>query len=445
MKSLKELGTERADLVAAARKLLDTADADKRSLSAEEREHYDRIETDIEKLSGEIDARRATDDRRERHARIDARLAQDPVRQIPPSIPGVTGRTAGTDGADLRFSFGRAGELSVADLRETDTRLAESLQQRATPQYRQSFNSYLRGDHRNFESLGLQVGQDPQGGYLAPMGFVATLIKFLDDLVTVRRLATVLPPTSAKSVGALSYDTDYADADWTAEVPASDISEDSAARFGRREMMPHLLSKLVKSSRKLLRSSTLPIESFLAQRMAYKFGITENKAFLVGSGAQRPLGMYVASNDGIPTSRDTTCASATAFTADELIDTQESLKDVYQQRASWLVSRGFRQRARKLKTGTGEYLLQEPASGMTTLLGRPLIVDENAPSTFTAAQYIAVFADFSYYWIQDGIDLEIQRLDELFSLKNQVGWVGRKETDAMPVLAEAFARLILNA
>ena len=37
-----------------------------------------------------------------------------------------------------------------------------------------------------------------------------------------------------------------------------------------------------------------------------------------------------------------------------------------------------------------------------------------------------------------------KRLDELFALKNQVGWVGRKETDGMPVLAEAFSRLKLG-
>jgi HK97 family phage major capsid protein len=78
------------------------------------------------------------------------------------------------------------------------------------------------------EQLGLVVGTDPQGGYLAPMAFVSQLIKFLDDDVTMRRLGTVLPPTIGEEVGVLSYDTDLADADWTAEVPASDTSEDDA-------------------------------------------------------------------------------------------------------------------------------------------------------------------------------------------------------------------------
>lgn len=446
MKSLKELLDERAKLIADARKILDAADADNRPLSAEERQSYDRDEADIEKLSDEIDGRKKDAERRERHERL-AKLLQEPgARQTAPSAPGLKpGEPAGGDGATLKLSFGRAGELNPDEIEAEDPRRVQLLRDRCRPEYLKTFRSYLKGKPGDYEGLGLQVANDPKGGYLAPMAFVSTLIKFLDDQVTMRRLGTVLPPTTAKSVGFLSFDTDYADADWTAEVPASDISEDDAARFGGREMTPHLLTKLVKSSRKMIRSSTIPIETFVAQRFAYKFGITENKAFLSGSGAQRPLGVFTAHADGITTARDTTCAGTTVFTADELLDCQETLKDAYQQRSTWLVSRGFRQRARKLKDGAGNYLLHENnAGGLTTLLGRPLVIDENAPNTFTTGQYVAVLGDFSFYWIQDGIDFEMQRLEELFALKNQVGWVGRKETDAMPVLAEAFARLKLG-
>ena len=51
--------------------------------------------------------------------------------------------------------------------------------------------------------------------------------------------------------------------------------------------------------------------------------------------------------------------------------------------------------------------------------------------------------DFSYYWIADSLGMQIQRLDELYAASNQVGFIGRLETDAMPVLAEAFARVKL--
>jgi len=49
--------------------------------------------------------------------------------------------------------------------------------------------------------------------------------------------------------------------------------------------------------------------------------------------------------------------------------------------------------------------------------------------------------DFSFYWIADALDMQIQRLDELYAESNQVGFIGRLETDGMPVLEDAFRRL----
>lgn len=442
--ALKTLVDQRAKLVHDARAILDRAQSEGRDMLAEEIEQYEALDAQIEKLCDQIDAKRTGEQRQDRLRQYEDMLSEPLPRQVPPSRPELP--RGATEAAQQTFGFGRAGELSLGDISETDPRLAETLRHRCGEKYRKAFLSYLRGEPRDYEQLGLVTGNDPQGGYLAPMAFVSTLIKFVDDMVKMRSLATVLPPTTAKSVGAVSFDTDYADADWTAEVPASDLSEDNAARFGSREMTPHLLTKLVKTSRKMLRSATLNLETFLAQRFAYRFALSENSAYMTGSGSQRPLGVFTASSSGIPTSRDTTCASTTTFTFDEVIDLKESVKDQYQARGTFFASRTFRKMCRKLKDGMGQYLLVEnnAGTGVTMLLDRPLVVDENAPSTFTTGQYIAVFGDFSFYWIQDGINLEIQRLDELFSLRNQVGWIGRKETDGMPVLAEAFGRLILG-
>lgn len=440
MKSTRELVAERNQLISDNRKLLD---ANGGNLNAEQGAEYDKRDKDIDRLSDEIQARHVNDQRRERLAKYDQILAQVTDRQTDPTDPGRQDN-AGKLGT---LKLGKA-ILSEEDLKELDPQLSAALAERASEKYAKSFRKYLRFGKAGAESLGLQTGNNPQGGYLTSMGFLARFIKFLDDATPIRGLATVLPATAEKSVGALSYDTDYNDADWTAEVPASDLSEDDAARFGRRELMPHLLTKLIKTSRKMLRSSSLGLEDFIAQRLAYKFSISENKAYLTGNGNQRPLGLFVASDSGIPTSRDKVCASTSAFTADEVIDLMGNVKDQYRARGTLLCHRDFRTRARKLKDANNQYLLtmhNNDGIAVETIFGRPVVTDENAPNTYSASQYIAVFGDFSFYWIQDGIDLEIQRLDELFSLRNQVGWVARKETDAMPVLAEAFSRLQLAA
>ena len=50
----------------------------------------------------------------------------------------------------------------------------------------------------------------------------------------------------------------------------------------------------------------------------------------------------------------------------------------------------------------------------------------------------------SYYWIADSMDLQIQVLKELYAEANQTGYIARQETDGMPALAEAFARIKLG-
>lgn len=77
------------------------------------------------------------------------------------------------------------------------------------------------------------------------------------------------------------------------------------------------------------------------------------------------------------------------------------------------------------------------------LLGSPFNMSEYAPNTFTTGQYVGIFGDFSNYWIADALDMQVQRLVELYAATNQTGLIGRMETDGMPVLAEAFARVKL--
>ena len=97
----------------------------------------------------------------------------------------------------------------------------------------------------------------------------------------------------------------------------------------------------------------------------------------------------------------------------------------------------------KLKDTTNNYLWQpsKKEAEPDMLLGLPVYQSEYVPNTFTTGLYVGMLADFSYYWIADAMDVQLQRLVELYAETNQTGFIGRKETDGMPVLAEAFARL----
>jgi HK97 family phage major capsid protein len=302
------------------------------------------------------------------------------------------------------------------------------------------------------ESKALRADSDVDGGFLvAPQQVLTQLIKAVDDIVVMRRLGTVMQLDRAESLGVPALDTDLSDADWTSELATG--NEDTVNPFGKRELKPAPLAKRIKISKKLLRQSTTNVDQLVRNRLAYKFGITEEKAFLTGSGANQPLGVFKASPLGISTARDTAAAATTAIAGDDLINTKFALKQQYWAKARWLCHRDFLKAVRKLKDQQNNYLWSPglgPGGGLTagipaTLLDTPYDLSEYAPNTFTAGLYAAILGDFSFYWIAEALQLEIQVLMELYAETNQVGYIGRMEVDGMPVLEEAFSRLIMHA
>lgn len=308
-----------------------------------------------------------------------------------------------------------------------------------------AFRTYLlNGRHALSEQQvrALNAASDPEGGFLmAPQQFVQQLLKAVDDQVAIRRLATVQQLTTAESLGVPTLDTDLSDADWTSEVATG--SQDDGMRFGKRELRPNPLAKRVKISRTLLRRAAMNPETIVRERLEYKFAVSQEKAFMTGDGNKKPLGLFVASNDGIPTSRDVATGSATGFTGDGLIDAKYSLKSQYWSKARWLFHRDGIKIIRKIKDDNGQYVWQPGLSAdrPDMILDLPYEVNEYVPNTFTNGNYVGMLGDFSFYWIADALSMDIQRLVELYAETNQVGFIGRLETDGMPTLAEPFVRL----
>jgi HK97 family phage major capsid protein len=315
---------------------------------------------------------------------------------------------------------------------------------RATKEYRAAFQRFLRSGNAALsaeEHRSLQADSDEPGGYtVAPVQFVTDLLKAVDDQVFIRQLATKNPVANAASLGIVSLDADPADADWTTELGTGE--EDTAMDFGKRELHPHPLAKRIKVSNKLLRVSSQNIEQLVRDRLAYKFGITQEKAFQTGSGANQPLGVFTASAQGISTGRDVVCGSTTAITADGLLDMKYALKGAYHVRARWLFHRDGVKGVAKLKTTDNQYIWQPglQAGQPDRLLNLPLMMSEYTPNTFTTGLYVSMLGDFAFYNIADALDMQVQRLVELYAEANQVGFIGRLETDGMPVLEEAFVR-----
>lgn len=325
----------------------------------------------------------------------------------------------------------------------------EPAEQRAAEQ-RAAFAGYLRSGRVTPELRAYQSDSDTEGGFLlAPQTVAVGLISEIRDLTFMRGLSTINTLTNSESLGVVTLDTDLGDADWTAELTTT--TDDTAMRIGKRELKPNFITKETRLSRALVRRAP-DAEALVLGRLAYRFALTEEKAFLTGTGFGQPLGVFTASADGVTTARDvSTGNTTTAITADGLIEAQMHTKAQYWNRGSWLFHRDAVKQIRKLKDGDGQYIWS-PMGGDNavianampgSILGRPYYVSEYAPNTFTTGQYVGIYGDFSFYYIVDSLNLEIQMLNELYARSNQYGYIGRMEVDAQPVLAEAFARVKL--
>ena len=406
---VRTLVEQRQGQFAQMKALVDLADTENRNMTGDEQATWERYNADLDASDAQIKIVESTETR-------EAALAAGPQ-----AAARTTALLGGADPAEQRAAEQRA-----------------------------AFTGYLRSGRVTPELRAYQADSDIEGGFLlAPQVVAAGIIASIKDLMFMRELSTINTLTTAESLGVVTLDTDLGDADWTTELTTT--TDDTALRLGKRELKPNFLTKETRISRALVRRAP-DAEGLILDRLAYRFAMTQEKAFLQGTGYGRPLGVFTASVDGITTSRDvSTGNTTTAITADGLIEAQMHTKAQYWNRGSWLFHRDAVKQIRKLKDGDGQYVWSPMggdnavvSNGMPgSILGRPYYVSEFAPNTFTTGLYVGIYGDFSYYWIVDSLNLEVQVLNELYARTNQNGYIGRLETDGQPVLAEAFARVKL--
>jgi len=437
MQTSKELRQELGELVTRQRAILDKAREEKRARTGEEDAEIKKLDARMDELEREIPMAEKLEGREA----VLAAPAKAPV--LRPSIGGGDPESEQRKlEEDFRVRFGKRGFYVARHMPKNPL---------AAPTYTRAFVRYLTapkdtgtGVLSPEEQRALSAGVAAEGGYTVPAEeFLLELLKTVDDQTPLRSLARPFMVATAASLGVPTLSADPADPDWTTEIATG--SEDGTMGFGKRELRPNPLAKRIKVSDKLLRASPLGIEGIVRERLAYKVAIAHAKAFNTGDGVNKPLGIYTPDANGISTARDQDVSTTNEIDPDKLIAARYALRPGYWPNARWHLHRNFLARIRKLKTGTSpnQYLWQPglTVGAPNVLLDFPYTVDEYAPSAQSGAGiYIAVLGDFSYYWIVDAMGVALRRLDELYAETNQVGFIIRMETDAQPVLEDAFIR-----
>lgn len=399
-------------------------DKDETKWSTENREKFDKFDTDIDGLDQDIAVLKRQIKDEERETRYSN--SEPPGNQGGGDDPPAGANEPGTGGENRSSTGNRPPDRASRDREEA---------------FRRFLLDGMGGMTR--EQRDMLAGEDVSGGYLVtPEQFVSGLLKSVDDQVQIRGMATVHTLKQAASLGVVKLDDDLDDWTWTTELGTGE--EDDGLGFGKRELRTYPMAKRIKVSETLLRKSNIGVEALIRQRMAYKLGGTMESNYMTGDGHNKPLGLFTASSDGISSARDmATDNTATSLKPDNLISVQGALKAAYQAKARWLFHQDAITKIRKLKDGEGQYLWQPglSAGAQNQILGKPYVLSEWCPNTFTTGEYAGMYGDFSYYWIVDCLSMTVKVLKELYAETDQVGYIGRYEGDGQPVLEEAFVRI----
>jgi HK97 family phage major capsid protein len=304
---------------------------------------------------------------------------------------------------------------------------------RASAGYHTAFWNVMRNPR--IVTNDLAEGADPSGGYLVPDQFEHQLVQALEEHNIMRQLARTIRTASGEmKIPVVASRGSAAWVEEAAEIPNSDGS------FGQVLLSAYKIGTIVKVSRELMADSAFPLESFLAQDFGRRIGTLEEEAFLVGDGTGKPTGVLTQAQVG------KTAASATALTFDDVMDLYHSLKSPYRNKAVFITNDLTVKLLRKLKDTTGQYLWQPSVSAGSpdTILGRPVYVSGFVPQIAAGAKAMA-FGDFSYYWIGDRQGRTFERINELYTETDQVGFKATQRVDGKLILPEAVQVLQMGA
>lgn len=389
MATIMELRDKRATLWEGAKAFLDSHTDKDGKLSAEDAASYDKMEADVVALGKDIE-------RMERQAAIDAELAKPTAQPI-----------VNTPKATLPEKVGRASNA-----------------------YAEDFGRHLRG--KSLVHNVLSEGTDADGGYLVPEEFERQIITTLDEANVIRSLAKIIITNSERKIPVASSNSV---AQWT---PENGTYQESNPTFEQKQIDAFKLTDLIRVSQELLQDSAFNLETYIADQFARAFGIAEEQAFCVGTGIDQPTGIFTDKGGTL----GVTAASANTVTVDELISLVYALKSPYRRNAKFLMNDATVSLIRKLKDGNGAYLWQPSvqAGQPDRLLGYEIYTSPYVP-TVAADAFVVAFGDFNNYWIADRTGRTVQRLNELYATKGQIGYVATERVDGKVILAEGIQLL----
>ena len=352
-----------------AKALLDSAAAEKRELTGEENQTYDRIMADLDQRSAVIETMNAQAERENRAAEA-MKGFESQVKPANIAVPAI-------DEAELIRSLAR-GEIRSASFEKRDVTKGSTGAPVPTSFYDQVV------------LLARKVG---------PLLETSTIIN------TAGGENLQIPSLSAYSTGTV-----------TSEAGAIGESDPTFNAF--KTLGAYKYSFLTQISREMVEDAGVDILGFLATQTGNAIGYAVNGALTTGTGTVQPNGIVTTAGSGITGST----AVSGAFTADNLIDLVYSVDTA----GRTLPGTAFMMNAksiaavRKLKDTAGNYVFSPALSGdkRDLVLGYEVYENPAMADPATSAKSV-LFGHLPSYFVRTVGGLRLDRSDD-FAFQNDL-------------------------
>ena len=320
----------------------------------------------------------------------------------------------------------------------------------ATDAYNRAFWDMMRGNNSMEVRDALSVGVNENGGFTVPDEFERQLIQGLEENNIFRTLAHTIHTNSGTRT--IPIATDSGSASWIEEGAAIQESDMS---FAQETLSAYKLGCMIKVSNELLNDSAFNIAAHIAQRFGVRFGNAEEDAFINGTGPSANPQTTPSQPTGILTSLTASAGNTTedAVTVhfDNIYKLYYSLKSPYRRKASFLCNETLLLQLMLLKDKNDNYIWKPglEVGKPDTILGRPIYTSGYMPAltgeAADAGKKVLLFGDFSYYWIADRQSRTLKRLNELYAITDQVGFIGTQRVDGKLILPEAMQVMAMGS
>lgn len=263
------------------------------------------------------------------------------------------------------------------------------------------------------ESRALAFGAGAgNAGVLGPEGFIANLEMNMLLHGPMLQVADVWRTEHGRPLPGPYVDDTANEGDIVGEAASVSATQDPT--FSEQTWNAYKIrSKKVVYSAEAEEDSVFNLPALLGQICGERIGRGANRYLTTGTGTSQPEGVVTGAALGV------TAASATTFTADELIQLFHSVDPAYRLNAAYMLHDTVLSFVRRMKHTDGTYIYRFAEGGNNTIYGRPFQVNNHMATAFTTGQKLVLFGDFSKVKVRQVKEIRIRRYVELHGDNDQ--------------------------